>query len=94
MNKTPIFGIPDNAPTEYDDGNGMIITQTVELPMSNAQKVSDLLPCPFCGGEGTYQTDTEEDTFSEEWIGCTDCGATAAIEVWKNRNDGGLYASP
>ena len=63
MNKTPIFGIPGNAPTEYDDGNGMKLRQTADLPpgedtMTHAQPIpgdsdvsEELLPCPFCGGE-------------------------------------------
>lgn len=53
----------------------------------------ELLNCPFCGGEARYQTDTEEEEFAEEWIGCVDCGATAAVEVWARRVPSELIAS-
>lgn len=46
---------------------------------------TEFLPCPFCGGAGEHQTDTEDEEYGEEWIGCTSCGATTAIEVWNRR---------
>lgn len=38
--------------------------------------MTELKPCPFCGGEFAYNNDVgPEDAYLEEWWACTRCGA-------------------
>lgn len=41
--------------------------------LQKGKKMSDLKPCPFCGGEATHDTNG-----SEIWVICKKCGARCA----------------
>lgn len=49
--------------------------------------MSDLLPCPFCGGEAKIQT---QHLLGEphSWVQCESrgCGVSASPEAWKTRH--------
>lgn len=49
---------------------------------SFGSSLTELLPCPFCGGEGHYDN---SDVSAHEWIACTVCGATAGVKKWNLR---------
>ena len=39
--------------------------------------MSELKPCPFCGGEAEYLNSE-----TSEWVECSKCGAKGEIELW------------
>jgi len=55
--------------------------------------MTDLLPCPFCGGEAKYYHRPDTTGWSNtEWVCCSgDCGASTcmqeAIAAWNTRSD-------
>lgn len=62
--------------------------------MTDSKTTTELLPCPFCGGEATKMSyGTEDDLFW--WVECRECNATIdnratsaeAIAAWNTRAD-------
>ena len=60
--------------------------------------MSDLLPCPFCGGKNLSYDSTgcleiKGSTYQQCWIVCVDCGAEGpAVEVVDDINAGSVPA--
>lgn len=59
------------------------------------ERMSELKPCPFCGGEAILDDDQISDWPREYWGECLQCGATGhktedrqkAIDAWNRRSN-------
>ena len=53
-----------------------------------------LLPCPFCGGGLSVKAHGQGFEHPDQWVQCSDCEITIAIEVWNRRASKPTPAEP
>jgi Lar family restriction alleviation protein len=49
--------------------------------------MTELKPCPFCGGKASYDNDVgNNDEYFVEWVECQECGIQTPRRRWSNES--------